>query len=403
MEGKALEGIRVLDLTHVLAGPFCTMILADLGAEVIKVEPPRGDDSREFGPFAKGVDGKEYSGYFISINRNKKSICIDLRKEEGKEILRKLISISDVVVENFRPGTMEKLGFSFENMRKIKSDIIYCSISGFGHDVPPEGQGRPAYDMVAQAYSGLMSITGPVGGPPCRVGTSVGDIVAGHQAAIAILAALWYRERTGVGQRIDISMVDGLVYILENAIARYTMAGEIPRPLGTAHPTITPFQAFEAEDEWIVIPIGNDSLWAKFCKAIERPDLIDDPRFKTNPLRTKNRDELIPILQEIIKAKKAREWFEIFDREGIPYSPVNTIDKVVSDPIVNYRKMIVEIDQPNVGKIKIVGSPFNLSETPGEVRTSAPMLGEHTEEVLLNLLKFTPEEVLSLKEKEVVK
>lgn len=403
MGGKALENVRVLDLTHVLAGPFCTMILADLGAEVIKVEPPDGDDSRQFGPFAKDVDGNLQSGYFISINRNKKSVCINLKTEEGKELLRKLISISDVVVENFRPGTMAKMGFSYDKLKEIKPDIIYCSISGFGHDVPQEAQGKPAYDMVAQAYSGLMSITGPMGGPPCRVGTSVGDIVAGHQAAIAILAALWFRERTGKGQRIDISMVDGLVYILENAIVRYTIEGEVPKPLGTAHPTITPFQAFEAQDDWIIIPIGNDSLWAKFCNAIGRPDLIDDPRFKTNPLRTKNRSELIPILQEEIKKKKAGEWFKIFDEFGVPYSPVNTIDKVVSDPVINYRGMIVEVDYPKIGKIKMVGSPFNLSETPGKVRERAPQLGEHTFEVLGNLLKLSDEELKILQNKGVIK
>lgn len=403
MIGKALENVRVLDLTHVLAGPFCTMILADLGAEVVKVEPPSGDDSRQFGPFVKDSDGNMQSGYFISINRNKKSICLNLKTEEGKEILRKLIAVSDVVVENYKPGTMEKLGFSYEKLKEIKPDIIYCSISGFGHDVPPEAQGKPAYDMVAQAYSGLMSITGPEGGPPCRVGTSVGDIVAGHQAAIAILAALWYRERTGQGQRIDMSMVDGLVYILENAIVRYTLAGEIPKPLGTAHPTITPFQAFEAEDEWIAIPVGNDSLWAKFCNAIGRPDLIDDPRFKTNPLRTQNRAELIPILQAEIKKRKAKEWFEIFDEYGVPYSPVNTVDKVVSDPVINYRKMIVEVEQPKVGKIKMVGSPFRLSETPGEVRERAPLLGEHSEEVLRSLLNLGEKEISSLRSKGVIK
>ncbi|MCS7233158.1 MAG: CoA transferase [Synergistetes bacterium] len=401
--GKALEDIRVLDLTHVLAGPFCTMILADLGAEVIKIEPPDGDDSRQFGPFVKDSDGNQQSGYFISINRNKKSVCLNLKTEEGKEILRKLISISDVVVENFRPGTMEKMGFSYDKLKEIKPDIIYCSISGFGHDVPPGAQGKPAYDMVAQAYSGLMSITGPMGGPPCRVGTSVGDIVAGHQAAIAILAALWYRDRTGKGQRIDVSMVDGLVYILENAIVRYTLAGEIPTPLGTAHPTITPFQAFEAADEWIVIPVGNDSLWAKFCNAIGRPDLIDDPRFKTNPLRTKNRSELIPILQEEIRKKKASDWFKIFDEYGVPYSPVNTIDKVASDPVISYRKMIVEVEQPKIGRIRIVGSPFRLSETPGEVRMRAPQLGEHTEEVLKEVLGLKEEDLLVLKEKGVIK
>lgn len=403
MAPKALEGIRVTDLTHVLAGPFCTMILADLGAEVIKVEPPIGDDSRQFGPFVKEPGGGRQSGYFISINRNKKSVCVNLKKPEGKEILRKLVSVSDVVVENYRPDTMRKLGFSFEELKAIKKDIIYCSICGFGQDALPQYATRPSYDMVAQAYSGIISITGPEGGPPCRVGTSVGDIVAGHQAAISILAALRYRDATGVGQHVDISMVDGLVYILENAIARYTILGEVPGPLGTAHPTIAPFQAFEAADEWVVIPIGNDALWAEFCKAIERPELTDDPRFKTNPLRCEHRGELVAVLQEVIRKKKASEWFEIFERHKLPYSPVNTIDKVVGDPNVNYRKMIAEVEQPRVGKLKIAGSPFHLSETPGEVRTHAPLLGEHTDEVLVNLLGFSRDQVAVLKQNEVVK
>ncbi|HHW18050.1 MAG TPA: CoA transferase [Firmicutes bacterium] len=403
-KGKALEGIRVADLTHVLAGPFCTMILADLGAEVIKVEPPEGDDSRQFGPFATEVGGSGVqSGYFISINRNKKSICIDLKKPEGKQILKKLLSVSDVVVENFRPGTMAKLGFSYEELKKIKPDIIYCSICGFGHDALEGYQSKPAYDLTAQAYSGLMSVTGPEGGPPCRVGTSVGDIVAGHEAAIGILAALWYREKTGKGQHVDVAMVDSLVYILENAIVRYTIFGEIPKPLGTAHPTITPFEAFETSDGWLAIPIGNDNLWAEFCRAIDRPELIEDPRFKTNPARCENRHELIPLVSEVIKRKTSQEWFDIFERHRLPYSPINTIDKVVADPNINYRGMIAEICQPRVGKMKIVGTPFRLSETPGEVRSHGPLLGEHTDEVLGSLLGYSAEKIAVLREQGIIR
>ncbi|MGB9868259.1 MAG: CaiB/BaiF CoA transferase family protein [Bacillota bacterium] len=403
-KGKALEGIRVADLTHVLAGPFCTMILADLGAEVIKVEPPGGDDSRQFGPFVAEAQGcNMQSGYFISVNRNKKSVCVDLKTPEGKEIFRRMVKVSDVVVENFRPGTMARLGFSYEQLKQIKPDIIYCSICGFGHDSLEGYHSRPAYDLAAQAYSGLMSVTGPEGGPPCRVGTSVGDIVAGHEAAIGIMAALWYREKTGKGQHVDISMVDSLVYILENAIVRYTISGEIPKPLGTAHPTITPFQAFEASDGWIAIPIGNDSLWTKFCRAIGKEELIEDPRFVTNPLRCENKADLIPLLSEVIRSRTSREWFEIFEQHGLPYSPINTIDKVVEDPNINYRGMIVEIDQPRVGKIKIVGSPYRLSDTPGEVRDHGPLLGEHTEEVLVGLLGYAAEEVEALKKRHVVK
>lgn len=394
---KALEGIRICDLSHVLAAPTTSMILADLGAEVIHIEPPRGDDAREFGPF---VD--DQSAYFISINRNKKSVVIDLKKEEGKETLKDFIKISDVVLENFRPTTMEKMGFSYEEIKKINPKIIYASICGFGHDTLAEYKEKPAYDMVAQAYSGLVSITGPSGGPPCRVGTSVGDIVAGHQCAIAILAALWYREKSGIGQKIDISMVDGLVYILENAIVRYTVTGEVPKPLGTMHPTITPFQGYKTKDEWIIVPLGNDQLWTKFCEMIGRIDLLDNPKFKTNKLRTENRDELNEILNRIFESKSLKEWEEMFEQNGLPYSPINTIDKVVNDPVVNYRKMIVEVKQPKVGKMKIAGSPFKMSETPGSVWAPAPLLGEHTKEVLKNILNYPDDKIEELRNKGVV-
>ncbi len=394
---RALEGIRVCDLSHVLAAPTTSMILADLGAEVIHIEPPRGDDAREFGPF---ID--DQSGYFISINRNKKSVIVDLKKDKGKEVLKDFIKISDVILENFRPGKMEKLGFGYEEIKKINPKIIYASICGFGHDTLPQYKDKPAYDMVAQAYSGLMSITGPYEGPPCRVGTSVGDIVAGHQCAIAILAALIYREKTGVGQKVDISMVDGLVYILENAIVRYTVTGEVPKPLGSMHPTITPFQGYKTKDEWIIVPIGNDQLWNKFCEMIGRQDLIDDPRFKTNKLRTENREELNKILNEIFLTKTYLEWKELFEKYNLPYSPINTIDKVVNDPVVNYRKMVVEINQPKVGKMKIAGSPFKMSETPGEVWAPAPLLGEHTVEVLKNVLNYPDNLIESLRKEGVI-
>ncbi len=400
---KALDDIRVIDLSHVLAAPFCTMMLADMGAEVIKIEPPSGDDSREFGPFFEPDEkGDEQSGYFVSLNRNKKSTSINLKTEEGKEILRKLIASADVVVENFRPNTMKKLGFSYEEIKEVKSDIIYCSICGFGHDALPEYATKPAYDMVAQAYSGLMSITGPKGGPPCRVGTSVGDIVAGHQAAIGILSALWHREKTGEGQHVDISMVDGLVSILENAISRYTIKGEVPEPLGTAHPNIAPFQSFPTKDDYIITPIGNDGLWEKFCEAIGKEELVDHPEFKNNRLRCENLGELVPRLEEVMKTKTTEEWIEIFEEYGLPYSPLNRIDDVVNDDNINYRNMIEEVEQPDLGKVEVTGSPFKLSKTPGEVETHAPKLGEHNEEVLTELLDYSQQEVENLKENEVL-
>jgi CoA:oxalate CoA-transferase len=316
----ALNGIRVIDLSHVLAAPTTTMFLADLGAEVIHVEPPHGDDAREFGPFP-GKPDKNSSGYFISLNRNKKSIVLNLRSDRGKEILRRLLVIADVVVENYRPGTMKKLGFGWEELQRINPRLIYASISGFGHDAPPEYASRPSYDMVAQAYSGLMSITGPKEGPPCRVGTSIGDIIAGHQAAIGIMAALMHRDKTGRGQHYDGSMVDGLFAVLESAVVRYTLTGEVPGPLGGMHPTITPFQALRTKDSWIVTAIGNDTLWKRFCDLLGRGDLVDDPRFRTNPVRCDNKEELSEILGMEMKKKTTREWITLFEGADLPYAP----------------------------------------------------------------------------------
>jgi len=401
MANRALEGIRVVDLSHVLAAPTCTMFLADLGAEVIHIEPPHGDDSREFGPFA-GKPGKNRSGYFISLNRNKKSMVLNLKHEKGKKILGELIRLSDVIVENFRPMTMRKLGFGWEEIQKINPGMIYASISGFGHDALPGYETRPAYDMVAQGYSGIMSITGPEGGPPCRVGSSVGDIVAGHQAVIGILAALIHREKTGRGQRYDGSMIDGLFAVLENAAVRYTIEGTIPESLGSAHPSITPFQGFKTKDSWIITPIGNDNLWAAFCKAINREDLTHNLKFETNLLRTNNKEELIPILAAELRKKTTREWADIFEDAGLPYSPINNMKEICEDPNITYRKMLVDIDQPEAGKMKIAGSPIHLSETPGEVYAAAPLLGQHSEEILREILRYSDEEIDNLKKEGVI-
>ncbi len=388
---KALEDVRVIDLGHVLAAPTAAMILADLGADVIHLEPPHGDDARQFGPF-RG----DHSGYFASVNRNKRSVVVDLKTPGGAQVLRDLIRASDVVLENYRPGTLDRLGFSYEAMSELNPRIIYASICGFGHDALPEYADKPAYDMVAQAFSGLMSITGPEGGPPVRVGTSVGDITAGHQCAIAILAALWHRERTGRGQVVDMSMVDGLVYILENAIVRYTLSGQIPAPLGTRHPAITPFRAYPTADSWIVIALGNDGLWQTFCEAIERPDLAADARFQTNALRTQHHAELDVLLEPVTRERTTEEWVALLEAHRLPYSPIQTVDQVVHDPNIRHRGMIAEVDQPGIGPVEIVGSPFHLSETPGTVRTPAPALGQHTEEVLREVLGYERERIEEL-------
>ncbi|HNQ01451.1 MAG TPA: CoA transferase [Syntrophales bacterium] len=399
---RALEGIRVVDLSHVLAAPTVTMYLADLGAEVLHIEPPIGDDAREFGPFA-GEHDKNHSGYFISLNRNKKGIVLNLKHPKAKEILTELIKMSDVVVENFRPTTMRKLGFGWEDLKRINPRIVYCSICGFGQDSLPEYAERPSYDMVAQAYSGLMSITGPEGGPPCRVGSSVGDILTGLQATIGILAALRHRDRTGRGQHVDMAMIDSVFATLENAVVRYTISGEIPGPLGGIHPSITPFQGYKTKDgSYIIAAIGTDALFARYAKVIGRPDLPGDERFRTNPLRTKNRNALNAILDPIMASKTTAEWAAIFEKEGLPYSPINNMRQICEDPHIAYRRMLVEIDQPRVGKMRIAGSPIKMSETPGEVYMPAPLLGQHTDEVLQSLLGYSDETLAQLKKEGVI-
>jgi CoA:oxalate CoA-transferase len=399
---KALAGIRVIDLSHVLAAPTTTMFLADLGAEVIHLEPPHGDDAREYGPFVGGKPGKNQSGYFISLNRNKKSLVLNLKLEKGRDILRELILVSDVIIENFRPITMKKMGLDWEAIHKINPRIIYAAISGFGHDSPPEYASRPSYDMVAQAYSGLMSITGPVGGPPCRVGSSMGDIIAGQQAVIGILAALSYREKTGRGQFYDGSMVDGLFSTLESAVTRYTITGEIPGPLGGAHPSITPFEAFRTKDSWIVVAAGNDSLWTKLCMILGREDLVSDPRFKSNHLRTVNQTELSAILTGELIKKSTGEWIEIFKKQDIPYSQINNIKEICDDPVIRHRNMLATVAQPDIGPVRIAGSPIRLSETPGAVTGPAPRLGEHSEEILRMVLGYDQERIAALKREGVI-
>ncbi len=398
---RALEGIRIVDLTHVLAGPIATMILADLGAEVLHVEPPHGDDAREFGPFA-GEAGKNRSAYFVSLNRNKKSVVLNLKHEKGKQILRELIKISDVIIENYRPTTMPELGFGWAEIQKINPAIIYASISGFGRDTPPEYGSRPAYDIIAQAYSGFMSITGPEDGAPCRAGASIGDIFAGHQAAIGILAALIHREKTGRGQYYDGSMVDGLLSVLENAVVQYTIGHRIPKPLGSAHPSIAPFQTIPTRDGWMVIAIGNDIIWERFCTAIGREDLSQQPEYKTNSLRSRNRKTLIEIVEKEMVKRTTRAWSRILERESIPHSPINNIKQVCEDPCINHRKMLAEMEQPQMGRVKIAGSPIRLSETPGEVYAPAPLLGEHTGEILKNLLNYSAGDISRLKEEGVI-
>jgi CoA:oxalate CoA-transferase len=391
MDG-ALQGIRILDLTRVLVGPYATMVLADLGADVIKIEMPlRGDDAREFGPFLNGE-----SAYFMSLNRNKRSMTLNLKSEAGKQVFLELVEKVDVVVENFRPGAMERLGLSYENLKAVNPELIYAAASGFGQSGPYSQ--RPAYDAVVQAMGGIMSITSPVpNGPPTRVGTSIGDITAGLFTAIGILAALRHRDKTGQGQMVDVSMLDCQVAILENAIARYLVTGEIPHPTGNRHPSIAPFEPFDTLDGQIMLAVGNDAIWNKLCEALDLPDLVNHPLYLTNDLRNQNEATLKPVLADIINGRKTTEWQEIFDEAGIPNGPINTIDRVVEDPQVQSREMIVEVEHPTAGRMKIPGIPIKLSESPGKVAVCAPCLGEQTNEILAEVLGYSEDKIVSLR------
>lgn len=392
---KALEGVRILDLTRVLAGPYASMVLSDLGAEIIKIETPgHGDDSRGYGPFLNGE-----SAYFMSINRNKKSLTLNLKTEEGKKIFFRLLKDADVVLENFRPGTMDKLGLAYEELEKANPGIIYAACSGFGHSGPYSQ--KAAYDIIVQAMSGMMSITGTPDGPPTRTGASIGDITAGLFTAIGIVSALYNRKETGKGQKVDVAMLDCQVAILENAVARYFISGKSPEPIGNRHPSISPFSVFSASDGYIIVAAGNDFLWKKWCEAVGRNDLADDPRFKTNSDRTEHWELLEEIMNDVIGAKTVEEWLDLFEKSGIPSSPINNLEKVVQHPQVLAREMIVYQEHPVAGRVMMPGIPIKLSKTPGEITTPAPLLGEHTQSIL-NGLGYTDDDISRLKEQGVI-
>lgn len=387
-----LEGLKILDLTRVLAGPYCTMILADLGADVIKVEMPEtGDDSRHFGPYQNGE-----SAYFMSLNRNKRSMTLNLKHEQGQAMLKSLAGKVDVVVENFRPGTMEKLGLSYDVLKEINPSLVYAAASGFGHTGPYSG--KPAYDGVVQAMGGIMSITGPEGGEPTRVGPSIGDIAAGLFTAIGVLAALNHRNKTGIGQKVDVAMLDCQVAMLENAIARYVVTKEVPRPMGNRHTSIVPFEPFETMDSKIVVAAGNDAIWKRFCTVSGLSELADDPRFATNPKRNENYESLRPILASKMKEKTTQAWAKILDEAGVPSGPINYVDKVIENEQVLARDMIVEVNHKKAGKLKMPGVAIKLSETPGAIRTAAPLLGEHNRELLMEYFGYSDEEIEALLE-----
>jgi crotonobetainyl-CoA:carnitine CoA-transferase CaiB-like acyl-CoA transferase len=392
-----LEDIKLLDLSHALAGPFCSTLLADFGAQVIKLEPPEsGDIARAWGPpFYKGE-----AAYFVSLHRNKKSIAVDLRKEAGKELFFRFVEVCDVVLENYRVGTLEKLGIAYEKARLRNPGIIYCSISGFGQTGPYRD--RAALDLILQAESGMISLTGEPGGRGVRCGVSIADLTAGLYAAFGIMNALRVKEKTGRGQYVDVSMLEGQLGLLGGTIGAYLADSIIPQPLGTAYKALLPYQTFRTKTRDLALAVGSDKLWRMFCPIMGIAEMMDDPRFATNAARVRHRDALIARLQEIFLTKTYEQWEDLLLQHGIPVGAINTIDQVVDHPQVKAREMIVESEHPVAGKIKMVGVPVKLSETPGKVREPAPLLGQHTDQVLHEYLGMDEAEIVALRHAGVV-
>lgn len=396
--GPLLEDVVVIDLTRVLAGPYCTMMLGDLGAEVIKIEEPsKGDDTRGWGPpFTAAGE----SAYFLSANRNKRSLTLNLKDPQGLALLRRLIGGGDVLVENFRAGTLEGWGLDYEALQRLRPGLIVCSITGYGQTGPYRD--RPGYDFMVQAMGGFMSVTGPEQGEPYRAGIAIADLAAGMFAASAVLAALVGRGRTGEGQRIDISLLDSQVALLSYVASNYLVSGEPARRYGNGHPNIVPYQAFRASDSFFAFAAGNDGQWRKFCQAVERPWLAEDARFATNIDRVRHRSELVPLLSELFATRPARAWMDLCQSIGIPAAPINGIEQVFQDPQVQARRLHTSVRHPQTGEVPVVGSPLVIPTAPVEFRRAPPHLGEHTVEVLTERLGCTSEEVAAWREAGVV-
>jgi formyl-CoA transferase len=378
---QSLQGIRVLDLSRVLAGPYCTMVLGDLGADVIKVESPEGDETRSWGPpFVQGE-----SAYYLCVNRNKRSLILNFKTEQGRSTLHRLIQKSDVLVENFRPGTLAHFALDFNAASALNPSLIYCSISGFGQTGPLRD--KPGYDFMIQAMSGLMSFTGEPDGEPMKAGVAVADLFAGQNAAIAILAALQARTLTGRGQYLDISLFDSQLGMLANVASNYLISDKLPKRHGNAHANIVPYQSFQASDEWFILAVGNDRQFERFCEVIGNPQLAHDPRFVTNAERVQNRDALIPILRSILLEHAAKDWLSALDAAGIPCGPINRLDKAFAEPQVEEREMLIHMEHSKIGDLRLVGSPLRLSDTPIVYRFPPPGLGEHTEQILSEIVK----------------
>jgi crotonobetainyl-CoA:carnitine CoA-transferase CaiB-like acyl-CoA transferase len=394
---RPLEGLRVVDLTRVLSGPYCTMHLGDMGAEVIKVEQPgKGDDTRAFAPPYQGDE----AAYFLSVNRNKKSITLDMKSAAGKEVLWRLIEKSDILVENFRPGAMDRLGFGYEAVRKRRPGMVYASISGFGASGPQRD--RPGYDVIIQGEAGIMDITGPRDGAPHKVGAAIGDLVSGLYATQGILAALYASKASGEGQHVTISMYEAVASLLTFNASIYYATGNSPRRRGNEHPTIVPYETFEAADGWINLGVANDDLWRRFCAGAERLDLVDDPRFAKAADRVRNREVLVPLVRAIVKERTRDEWLARMDKAGVPSGAIRSVGEVCDGDLLKARKMVAEMPHASAGTVKGIKSAVHMSATSLDTYVAPPKLGQHTREVLTGLLGYSAREVDGLVADKVV-
>ena len=404
----ALSHIRVLDLSRVLAGPWCAQNLADLGADVIKVERLGvGGDTRHWGPpFAKDANGMETkeSAYFICINRNKRSITVDISKPEGQEIIRNLAMESDVVIENYKLGDLAKYGLDYESLKKVKPNLIYCSITGFGQTGPFAH--RPGYDFIVQGMGGFMSVTGEADGvkdaSPQKAGVAIADIFTGMYASTAILAAVIHRDHTGEGQYIDMSLLDTQIAVMANVSSAYLTSGEVPRRMGNASVTIVPYQTFPTSDGWMIVAAGNDSQYRHFVTAGDEAHLADNPRYVTNPLRVQHRDELVPLLEAMTRKKTKASWISLLEKANVPCGPINNFKEVFENEQVIHRGVQIDVPHPTVGTMKLVASPMRLSKTPTEVRMAPPTLGQHTQEILYERLKLDEKAIEALRSKGII-
>ncbi len=396
-EPRALSDVVVLDLTRVLAGPYGTMILGDFGAEIIKVEQPgRGDDTRQWGP---PFNEHGESAYFLSVNRNKKSIALDLKSPAGRDVLRDLVRRADILIENFKVGTMDGMGLGYESLRAIRPGLIYCAITGYGQTGPYRH--RPGYDAVIQAQGGVMSITGPAEGEPFKVGVAIVDITAGMYAVMSILAALHARHRTGTGQFIDIALFDAQLGWLANVGSAYLTTGTPPARHGNAHATIVPYQTFATADGGLMLAVGNDAQYAALCRVMDQPGLAADERFRTNPARVGHRSELIPILEAAFRTRPTHEWVEALLDVGVPCGPINDVPTALNDPQTTARGMVQRLPHPRGGQVAMVGPVPKMSETPPAIQSVPPALGEHTDHILRHVLGYTDAYIISLYERQV--